>query len=189
MTLKQTASQTIGPFFSYCLTPESFGHHGIAGPSLLRSGLAGEKIRIAGRLFDGANAPVADALIEIWQADSAGNYPDKVTTDGFPGFGRAATNAAGHFHFETVKPGAVPGRGNAWQAPHIGIIILARGMLTHLYTRLYFADETEANAQDAVLNRVPAERRGTLIAKRDGEGIYRFDIRLQGDNETAFFDV
>jgi len=189
VTLKQTASQTIGPFFSYCLTPESFGHQGIAGPSLLRPGLAGEKIRIAGQLFDGANAPVADALIEIWQADSQGKYPTNATANGFSGFGRAATNASGQFLFETVKPGAVPGRGNVWQAPHIGIIILARGMLTHLYTRLYFDDEAEANAQDPVLSRVPAGRRGTLIAKRDSEGAYRFDIRLQGDNETAFFDV
>ena len=189
MTLKQTASQTIGPFFSYCLTPESYGHHGIAGPSLRRPGIAGEKIRIAGQLFDGANAPVADALIEIWQADAQGAYPTGTSADGFSAFGRAATNATGQFAFDTIKPGSVPGRGNAWQAPHVGIIILARGMLSHLYTRLYFADEAEANAQDPVLSRVPADRRGTLIAQRDGDGTYRFDIRLQGDNETAFFDV
>lgn len=189
MALKQTPSQTIGPFFAYCLTPERYGHAGIAGPSLHRSGIAGEKIRIVGRLFDGADAPVSDALVEIWQSDARGAYHPTVGKDGFSGFGRVATDAAGQFMFETVKPGSVPSRGNAWQAPHIGIIVFARGMLSHVYTRLYFADESEANSQDPVLARVPAERRQTLLAERDSEGAYRFDIRLQGKNETVFFDV
>lgn len=191
MVLKQTASQTIGPFFSYCLTPEHYGHKSIAGSVLHGPGIAGEKIRLVGRVIDGANAPVSDAIVEIWQADSQGAYPAPGggAPGGFTGFGRAATDPSGQFAFETIKPGAVPGRGNNWQAPHIGIIVFARGMLSHLFTRLYFAEEAEANAQDPVLNTVPAARRGTLVAARDGDGAYRFDIRLQGDQETVFFDV
>lgn len=189
MTLKQTAAQTIGPFFAYCLVPESFGHKGIAGPVLHGPGVAGEKIRIEGRLFDGAGAPIADALVEIWQADAEGRYASAPGGRGFTGFGRAGTDATGQFTFETIKPGAVPGRGNAWQAPHIGLIVMARGMLTHVFTRLYFADEADANGQDPVLNRVPAARRRTLIAARGVDGAYRFDIHLQGENETVFFDV
>jgi protocatechuate 3,4-dioxygenase alpha subunit len=189
MTLKQTPSQTIGPYFRYALTPESYGHLGIANGSLLTPGIKGEKIRIAGRVFDGANAPMADALVEIWQADSEGAYPEAAEPGKFAGFGRVETDKTGTFRFETVKPGAVPGRGNAWQAPHIAIILSARGMLGHVFTRLYFADETDANTQDPVLNTVPAERRKTLVATRDADGIYRFDIHVQGDNETVFFEV
>lgn len=189
MALKQTASQTIGPFFRYCLTPESYGHRGIAGANLQIPGLAGEKIRIAGRVFDGAGAPVSDAVVEIWQADSAGVYPAAMEAGKFCGFGRTGTDETGEFRFDTIKPGPVPGRGNSWQAPHIGIIIAARGMLSHIFTRLYFAEEEAANAQDPVLATVPAERRNTLIATRGADGVHRFDIRLQGDNETVFFDV
>lgn len=189
MALKQTPSQTIGPYFRYALTPESYGHLGIANGSLLTPGLKGEKIRIMGRVFDGANAPMADALVEIWQADSEGAYPQTAEPGQFTGFGRVETDKTGTFRFETVKPGAVPGRGNAWQAPHIAIILSARGMLGHVFTRLYFADETDANKQDPVLNTVPAERRKTLVATRDADGIYRFDIRVQGDDETVFFEV
>lgn len=189
MALKQTASQTIGPFFRYCLTPESYGHAGIAGASLQAPGLKGEKIRIAGRIFDGAAAPVTDAVIEIWQADAEGTYPKTAEPGKFAGFGRTGTDASGQFQFDTIKPGAVPGRGNAWQAPHIGIIVAARGMLGHVFTRLYFADEDAANAQDPVLTSVPENRRRTLIATRGADGVYRFDIYLQGDNETVFFDV
>ena len=199
MALKQTPSQTIGPFFAYCLTPESFGHAGIAGPALPGLDNEAARIRIVGRLLDGAGSPVADALVEIWQADSAGNYPPPVTAgrdvlkdSAFRGFGRAATDSSGQFHFDTIKPGRVPGRGNLWQAPHINIVVLARGMLGHVFTRLYFSDETTANDEDPVLGSVTPPRRKTLIAERitDAAGVvYRFDIRLQGEAETVFFDV
>jgi protocatechuate 3,4-dioxygenase alpha subunit len=187
--MKQTASQTIGPFFHYCLTPESYGHRGIASENLQVRGLKGDKIQIAGRVVDGAGTSVSDAIIEIWQADASGAYSLMIERGEFTGFGRTRTDAAGQFHFDTIKPGAVPGRGNAWQAPHISIILAARGMLSHVFTRLYFADESKANALDPVLNTVPAERRNTLIATADAEGVYRFDIRLQGEDETVFFDV
>jgi len=189
MALKQTASQTVGPFFGYCLTPESYGHKGIAGDDLQILGMSGDKIRIVGRLLDGAGAPVSDAVIEIWQADADGAYPALIEEGKFAGFGRTGTDRNGQFRFDTVKPGPVPGRGNQSQAPHIGVIVAARGMPNHAFTRLYFADEGKANAQDAVLMSVPSQRRKTLIAERDQDGIYHFDIHLQGECETVFFDV
>jgi protocatechuate 3,4-dioxygenase alpha subunit len=150
-------------------------------------------------VLDGKGAPVNDALIEIWQANAAGRYRhpadtrDDVAVDpSFTGFGRTMTDNDGAFRFETVRPGRVPGRGNTLQAPHIGVTVLARGMPNHAYTRIYFADETRANAEDAVLASIEPARRGTLIAQRanaNGIGVYRFDIRLQGDNETVFFDA
>jgi protocatechuate 3,4-dioxygenase alpha subunit len=191
VTLKQTAAQTIGPFFAYCLVPESFGHKGIAGPVLHGPGVAGEKIRIAGRLFDGAGAPIADALVEIWQADAEGRYASAPGGGGFTGFGRAGTDAEGRYSFSTIKPGAVAGPNGKAQAPHILIAVYARGLPRHAYTRIYFADEA-GNAADPILNLVPADRRKTLIAPRAEKGgqlIYAFDIKLQGENETVFFDV
>ena len=198
---KQTPSQTIGPYFAYGLTPEAYGRTGIASEVLVSDLTQGQRIRIAGTVYDGAGGPVADALIELWQANSAGRYRHPADTrrgipldDGFTGFGRAATDAQGTFRFETVKPGRVPGRGNALQAPHAGITVFARGMLNHAFTRLYFSDEGEANAEDAVLSSIEASRRGTLIARleppaKGGIPIYRFDIRLQGMDETVFFDA
>ena len=202
--LKQTASQTIGPFFHYALTPESYGRPGIAGGVLASADTLGERVRIEGRVFDGEGRPMPDALVEIWQANAAGRYnhpaddrpahgrEEAALDPGFRGFGRLGTDADGGFRFETVKPGPVPGRGNTLQAPHINVILCARGMLDHAFTRIYFSDEAEANGNDPVLSAVEAGRRATLVAERresDGEIVYRFDIRLQGEAETVFFDA
>jgi protocatechuate 3,4-dioxygenase, alpha subunit len=186
----QTPSQTIGPFFDYAL-PYEFG------PYLVGENTDGERITIEGRITDGDGQPVTDALVEIWQANSHGGYrhpedtrEEKELDQGFDGFGRAPTDAHGVFRFTTVKPGPVPGLGNHMQAPHVNIGILARGLLKRLATRLYFADEAAMNAADPVLNLVPSERRGTLIADRLGDkAVYRLDIVLQGANETVFFDI
>lgn len=194
---KQTSSQTVGPFFAYGLVPEPYRRKGIASNALAANGAEGEHIRIEGRVLDGKGEPVNDALIEIWQANAHGRYRhardarDDVPLDpAFSGFGRAMTDSRGAFRFETVKPGRVPGRGNAWQAPHIAVTVLARGMPNHAYSRIYFSDEEKANAEDPVLALVPPARRGTLIARREADAaVYRFDIRLQGEDETVFFDA
>lgn len=193
-----TPSQTVGPYFSYCLTPARYPLHEVFSTDLLVPGLEGEKIRIEGRVLDGDGAPVPDALVEIWQADSRGAY---ASADGdaqksnlaFKGFGRSDTGPNGEFGFSTVKPGRVEGPNGKPQAPHIGVTIFSRGMLTHLFTRIYFDDEA-SNAQDVVLSAVPAERRATLLAKGVQTGaskVYRIDIRLQegpnGEAETVFF--
>jgi len=196
---KQSASQTIGPYFAYCLTPEPWGKEGITSNQLAAADTAGEHIRILGRMLDGVGAPVGDALVELWQANAAGRYrhpaDDRAEVpldDGFTGFGRCMTDDEGGFSFLTVKPGRVPGRGNQVQAPHVSLILQARGMQSHVFTRFYFADEAEANAEDPVLNTVDEARRGTLIAAREdssGVPVYRLDIVLQGDHETVFFDA
>jgi protocatechuate 3,4-dioxygenase, alpha subunit len=185
----QTPSQTVGPFFHYALPYQ-------AGPYLVCENTDGERITVEGRVTDGDGLPVTDALIEIWQANAAGRYdhPEdeqaKPLDATFSGFGRAPTDEDGVFRFYTVKPGAVPGLHNEMQAPHINISILARGVLKRIATRLYFADEAEANRVDPVLNLVPQERRKTLIAERAGDApVYRLDIALQGNNETVFFDI
>ena len=194
----QTPWQTVGPFFHYALpwwggadlTGQSdigaaptrlVGHHPALNHSHGRPMPAGEPIDIFGRVLDGAGEFVSDALIEIWQADAEGQYGGA-----FPGFGRAPTDEAGVFHFRTIRPGPVPGPGNTLQAPHIAIGVLGRGLLKRLVTRLYFADEPQ-NESDPILDLVPAERRPSLIAQRDGEA-WRFDIVLNGPNETVFFD-
>ncbi|HEX6609362.1 MAG TPA: protocatechuate 3,4-dioxygenase subunit alpha [Hyphomicrobiaceae bacterium] len=192
MALRQTPSQTVGPFFSFGLAPEQYGYNfrSIAGSAVADDGTAGTRIRIVGRVFDGEGQPLNDALIEIWQADAEGRYAHpadpRSSNAAFKGFGRTGTGTdpESRFVFDTVMPGSVAG-----QAPHINVIVLARGMLNHLYTRLYFEDQAEANARDPILQSVPAERRTTLLARRDGATTYRFDIRLQGDAETVFFDV
>jgi len=193
----QTPSQTVGPYFAYGLTPEQYGYPSltaIASADLRTPDVQGQPIRIEGRVFDGNGAPVDDAMIEIWQADPEGRYAHPA--DGrtgnlsFKGFGRCGTGTdpEHRFVFDSVKPGAVDGS----QAPHVNVIVFMRGLLSHLYTRLYFADETTANAQDPVLQSVPDARRGTLIARPSQDGgvtVYRFDIHMQGDKETVFFDV
>ena len=200
---KQTPSQTVGPWFSYGLTPEAYGRVGVATNVLTSDQTSGTRIRLSGQVLDGAGRPVPDALIEIWQANAAGRYAhpadsrDLVPADpAFHGFGRIATGAEGRFAFDTIKPGRVPGpkgsQSNEAQAPHISMIVFARGLLSHLHTRVYFADEAEANAQDPILALVEPARRGTLIAERqDGHGgpAYRLDIHLQGPSETVFFDA
>ncbi len=185
----QTPSQTVGPFFHYALPYQ-------AGPYLVGENTEGERITVEGRITDGDGLPVTDALVEIWQANAAGRYDhpedgqDKPLDAAFSGFGRAPTDEDGVFRFYTVKPGAAPGLHNEMQAPHININILARGVLKRLATRLYFADEVDANRVDPVLNLVPEERRQTLIAERAGDtAVYRLDISLQGENETVFFDI
>lgn len=196
MAMKQTPSQTVGPFFAYGLTPEQYGYSftSIAGGDLVTSETVGERIRIEGRVLDGEGQPVSDAMIEIWQADGQGRYAHPLdgrgSNTGFKGFGRVGTGVdpQSRFIFNTVKPGSADGR----QAPHINVIVFARGLLLHAYTRIYFSDEAEANARDPVLEAVPPERRQTLMAHReesDSGIVYRFDIRMQGDAETVFFDV
>ena len=185
---QQTPSQTVGPFFAIALTPEDYGFRPIAGCELTAGDTPGERMRIEGRVLDGRGEPVADALLDLWQADCAGRYP-RVPGGGraFTGFGRCATDAAGKFRFLTVKPGRV----EASQAPHAVLAVFARGLPGHLFTRIYFSDEP-GNATDPVLSGVDAARRETLIAQRrdtpDG-AVYRFDIRLQGGAETVFFDA
>lgn len=195
----QTPSQTVGPFFAYGLSPEQYNYpfKSIAGGTLTNDDTEGTRIRVTGQVLDGAVDPVPDALIEIWQANAHGRYnhpaddrKDNLLDPEFKGFGRVGTGtrADNAFVFDTVKPGSVDGR----QAPHLNVCVLMRGLLLHAYTRIYFADEAEANAVDPVLQGVPEERRGTLIARRDEHlpgNVYRFDIRMQGEGETVFFDV
>jgi protocatechuate 3,4-dioxygenase, alpha subunit len=182
--MELTPSQTVGPFFAYAL-PYEGGERlvGVDDPDALRVG---------GTVFDGAGEPVPDALIEIWQANRAGRYrhpehrrSELPLEEDFFGFGRCPTDASGRFEFVTVKPGPVPP-----QAPHINVCVLARGLLKQLVTRIYFPDETEANAADPLLRSIddPALR-STLVAGRAGAGALVFDIHLQGEHQTAFLDV
>lgn len=182
-----TPSQTIGPFFAYALTPRAYGGPELASEIVAGEGVAGERIRIEGRVFDGDGAPVGDAMLESWQADAEGRF-NAACNAGFTGFGRIETGADGGFFIETIRPGALPGPNGALQAPHIALSIFARGLLIRLATRIYFDDEP-ANAADPVLALVPAERRGTLIARRGADGVFRLDILLQGESETVFFDI
>lgn len=188
--LIQTGSQTVGPFF----------HDGLicAGENILvNEQTAGQRILLTGVVLDGDAAPVPDALVEIWQPDAQGVFnhpadPNRARADKhFGGFGRADTVNQGQFLFKTVKPGALPGVNGAVQAPFINVRIFSRGMLIHAVTRIYFADEA-ANAHDPVLNALDPARRATLLAVRSDYGdlpCYRFDIRLQGEGETVFFDL
>jgi protocatechuate 3,4-dioxygenase, alpha subunit len=190
MKLIPTASQTVGPFFKVGLDADL--------ADLTGGGKAkGEVIVIEGEVRDGDGAPVPDALLEIWQANAAGKYDhpedrqEKPGDPGFRGFGRTFADAKGRYRFTTIRPGAVPGRGNALQAPHITLTVFARGLLKHLMTRIYFADEMQANETDPVLNGIddPAARRSLLAEPLEARRRYRFDVVLQGDGETAFFEV
>jgi protocatechuate 3,4-dioxygenase alpha subunit len=196
MRLGQTPSQTVGPFFAYGLAPEQYGYpfRSLAGATLVDDDTPGERIRITGRVLDGDGAPVPDAMIEIWQADAEGRYAHPADPRGsnlpFKGFGRCGTGTdpENRFAFETIKPGPI-GDG---QAPHVNVIVFMRGMLSHVYTRIYFADEAEANASDPVLASVEEARRRTLIAAREttpAGTVYRLDLHMQGPDETVFFDV
>lgn len=194
--LRQTPSQTVGPFFAYALTPEQYGYDfkSIADGNLIEGDVPGQRIRIEGRVLDGKGDLVPDAMIEIWQADGEGRYAHPADQRGsnvaFKGFGRmgTGTDPESRFIFDTIKPGPVDGT----QAPHINVTIFMRGLLLHAYTRIYFSDEAAANVRDPVLASVPAERRNTLIAVRNetpAGTVYRLDIRMQGADETVFFDV
>jgi protocatechuate 3,4-dioxygenase, alpha subunit len=192
----QTPSQTVGPFFAYGMSPEQYGYpfKSLAGATVATDNEPGEHLRLAGRVLDGNGVPVDDAVIELWQADAQGRYahpadPRRPNT-GFTGFGRTGTgtDARQRFWFDTVKPGVAS---NA-HAPHMNLIVFMRGLLNHVYTRVYFSDEATLNATDPVLQLVPKARRQTLIAARheSARGVeYLFDIRMQGDNATVFFDV
>lgn len=191
-----TPSQTVGPYFAYGLTPGSkYEWNDAFSNDLVTPDATGDRIRIAGQVFDGDGAVIPDAMLEIWQADAQGRYANPRDTRALPnatfkGFGRCGAGAKGEFSFDTIKPGTVPDPDGKPQAPHILLAVFARGMLLHLYTRIYFDDEAEKNAGDPILALVPAERRATLIARREASGAtYRFDIHLQGDDETVFFDV
>ncbi|MGR4869124.1 protocatechuate 3,4-dioxygenase subunit alpha [Variovorax sp. LARHSF232] len=191
----QTPSQTVGPYFAYGLTATQYGYD-FDQPfdaQVALDGARGERIRLVGRVFDGDGKAIFDAMVEICQPDGEGHYPTSVEdakARGFRGFGRmgTGTDAANRFIFHTVKPGAnTPG-----EAPFINAIVTMRGLLLHTFTRIYFSDEATANAKDAVLQSVPAERRSTLVAQRSEEGgqvTYTFDIHMQGERETVFFDV
>ena len=187
MRAEATPSQTIGPFFAV-LRP-------LGSADLVAAGHPGA-VTIRGVLYDGAGTPVSDGLIEAWQANAAGRYahPDDTRelplTPGFTGYGRCPTSDAGVFAFRTEKPCRVPYTDDRLQAPHINLTIFARGLLRHLWTRIYFEDEAEANAVDPVLNSISSTAiRDTLIARRAGPGEYVFDIHLQGEKETAFFAI
>jgi protocatechuate 3,4-dioxygenase, alpha subunit len=191
--LTLTASQTVGPFFHDCLMRDDARCDVLASDST-----EGTHIRIAGRVIDGDGAGVPDAVLEIWQANQHGRYNhpadqrDLPLDASFTGYGRIATQADGDFCFTTIKPGPVPFDERRLQAPHISVAVLGRGLLNHLYTRIYFDDEP-TTADDPVLQRVDAERRATLVARRDarpGDGtVYQINIVLQGAGETVFFEL
>ena len=199
--LKESASQTAGPYVHIGLAPGAAGFdiyrqelgHDITGPNA-----KGERIRVEGRVVDGMGAPIKDVLLEVWQANADGNYAHPEgggdVEEGFRGWGRVISDFdTGEWSFETVKPGMTQGRNVGTQAPHLNFWIVARGINIGLNTRMYFGDEEKANGADPALNLIEwAHRRATLIAERsdkDGLPTYRFDIQLQGEQETVFFDV
>lgn len=195
--LRESASQTAGPYVHIGLAPGAAGfdiYRAELGQDIAGPNARGERIRIEGVVTDGTGQAVKDVLLEAWQANAAGVYahpehPGKVE-DGFRGWGRIIPDfETGAWSFETVKPGPVMGRDGRMMAPHINLWIVARGINIGLNTRIYFADEAQANAADPVLNLIEWEhRRATLMAERTGD-TYRFDICLQGDSETVFFDI
>ena len=198
--LDESPSQTAGPFVHIGCTPNFCGIGGIyaedPGHRLVNDDTLGERITIRGCVYDGLGAPLTDVVVEIWQADAAGLYPSAAESRGradpnFGGWGRSPGDMqSGEFVFETIKPGRVPYPDGREQAPHITVWIVARGINIGLHTRLYFDDEAEANAADPLLARIEHRRRAeTLVAKSEGGGVYRFDIFLQGENETVFFDM
>jgi protocatechuate 3,4-dioxygenase alpha subunit len=186
--LKESPSQTAGPYVHIGMTPSL---EGITGPNVkdLGSGPVpagnGPRIMLTGRILDGTGAAVSDAVVELWQAGADGNHDSA--------WGRVATDAAGTYRFDTIKPGRVPGPDGRPMAPHVTLWIVARGINIGLHTRLYFGDETDANTADFVLNRImDPRRRTTLVASKseaDGRAVYTLDIRLQGEDETVFFDI
>lgn len=188
MSLLTTSSQTVGPYLHIGLT-------WLVVDNLVAPGVAGEPITIAGRITDADGQPVDDALVELWQANSHGRYAhpedtgDAPLEPAFRGFGRLPTDANGAFRFTTIKPGRVPGPGGTMQAPHINVTIFMRGMLKQLITRIYFPQEP-ANAADAVLQSVPPARRETLVAQpvAGDPRALEWNVRLQGEGETVFFD-
>ena len=197
--LRESPSQTAGPYVHIGCTPNFTGidiYGGDLGKAMKTGPVQGTEITITGVVYDGTRAALRDAMIEIWQPDSAGLFPSANETRGvadpnFTGWGRSAVDMdTGEFAFETVKPGAVPWPDGRMQAPHITVWVVARGINIGLHTRIYFEDEAEANAADPILSRIEHQNRvPTLIAKATGDRAYRFDIHLQGPEETIFFDI
>ena len=189
---RQTPSQTVGPFFGVGLTQPSQSQH-----VLVNDLTTGERVRIEGTVFDGAGQSVEDALIEIWQANAHGRYRHALDAGPAPldpnffGFGRCPTDSSGAFGFDTVKPGAIHGGDGKQHAPHVNVTVFARGMLVHAFTRVYFAGDPLET--DPTLALVDVSRRDTLVAERTvhqgGRVVYRWDIHLQGERETVFFDA
>lgn len=187
MDLTPTPSQTVGPYLHLGLTDTR------SIPRIAGDDVKGERVWLTFRVLDGEGLPVPDGMIELWQADSQGNYAHedrRADAAAFGGFGRLGTAEDGSCTFETIRPGCVPGPGEAVQAPHINVSIFGRGILKRLSTRLYFAGEP-ANAADPVLTLVPENRRATLLARPDPArtGNWIFEVRLRGVGETVFFDV
>ncbi len=202
--MRETASQTAGPYVHIGLAPKAAGFdifENNFGNVLVAPATQGERIFIEGRVFDGSGTPLRDVLVELWQADAQGRYAHPADRQAagagdaaFRGWGRACSDfETGVFTFETIKPGAVAGRDGVPMAPHLNLWIAARGINIGLNTRMYFDDEAQANATDPVLRLIEWEvRRKTLVARREKRGahvVYCFDIRLQGDAETVFFDI
>ncbi len=197
--LKESPSQTAGPYVHIGCVPTFAGIEGVypadLGKTMVNDNTRGERIAITGRVIDGTGTPLKDAMLEIWQADAAGLYNSPSETRGladpeFSGWGRQPTDGkSGVYRFETIKPGRVPWPDGRMQAPHVSLWIVARGINIGLNTRMYFGDEEAANAEDPLLNRIELKVRvPTLVAKRDGD-TYHFDIVLQCENETVFFDI
>ena len=197
--LRESPSQTAGPYVHIGCTPNSTGldmYGGDLGTAMKTGPVQGQEITIKGAVFDGMAAPLRDAMIEIWQPDAAGLFPSANETRGtadpnFTGWGRSPGDMeTGEFNFETVKPGPVPYPDGRMQAPHITAWVVARGINIGLHTRIYFDDEPEANAADPILTRIEHQARiPTLLARHQGAALYRFDIHLQGPDETIFFDI
>lgn len=196
--LKESASQTAGPYVHIGLAPGAAGfdiYRQELGQTIAGPDTPGPRIRVEGLVTDGTGAPVKDVLLEAWHADANGIYPHDEDprharcAPGFRGWGRVITDFdTGLWAFDTIKPGATPGRSGRMQAPHISLWLVARGLNIGLNTRLYFEDED--NSADPVLNLIEqVHRRQTLIARKSAEGVYRFDIALQGDAETVFLDI
>ena len=192
--LRETPSQTAGPYVHIGCMPTHAGNGGVydreIGDSPIEDGATGEIIEITGEVRDGTGWALRDAMLESWQPDAAGRFPGQEGADpkvsGFCRF--AADGETGLFTLRTVKPGAIPGRGGATQAPHISLWVVARGINVGLQTRIYFEDED--NSSDPLLGRIEQKPRAeTLIARKEGDGRYRFDVVLQGDGETVFLDI
>lgn len=185
MSLHATPSQTVGPYYRLGLEP-------LYRQQIAPAHAAGTHVQISGRIVDGAGAPVADAVLEVWQADAGGIYAH--AADGrceahdpsFDGWGRVPTDARGRFSFSTIKPGRVAGPDGKQQAAHLTVLVFMRGLLRGVLTRLYFADDPQLGS-DPILALVPAERRATLLAQPHPGGAYTWDIHMQGDAETVFF--
>jgi protocatechuate 3,4-dioxygenase alpha subunit len=187
MSLLTTPSQTVGPYLRIGFLP-------LLVDAIAPAGVPGERITVRGRMSDGEAKPINDGVLEIWQADAQGKYAhpehgqEIIAANAFRGFGRVLTDGSGAFHFTTIKPGAVTGPDGKQQAPHLVVTVFMRGMLKHLFTRMYFPEEP-LNATDPVLQRVPDERRATLVAAASGKSILEWNIVSQGAAETVFFDL